>query len=95
LFGGFIFLAWLITKPYAPTATTDLFYDGEILDVICAVTAHFGGPMEFPFCRLRNYRDHINCAGPNRNKPPQIISVEWTRLRLGTKDLGFYASKSP
>jgi hypothetical protein len=39
--------------------------------------------MEFPFRRLRTYRDHIELRWPNRDKPPQIILLDRTKLNYG------------
>jgi hypothetical protein len=57
----------------------ELFSDGEILDSY-ELYRHgaFRRPMEFPFRRLRTYRDHIELRWPNRDKSAQVILVEWT-----------------
>jgi hypothetical protein len=58
----------------------ELFSDGEILDSY-ELYRHgaFRRPMEFPFRRLRTYRDHIELRWRNRDKPPQVILLERTQ----------------
>jgi len=49
--------------------------------------------MEFPFRRLRTYCDH-QIPLLDRNKPPKLFSVGWTRLNLGKNTLVFMSDKS-
>jgi hypothetical protein len=62
----------------------ELFRDGEILDSI-SLYRHgaFNRPTEFPFRRLRTYRDRVELRWPNREKPPQVILFEWRPLYFG------------
>jgi hypothetical protein len=39
--------------------------------------------MEFPFRRLRTYRDHIELRWRDRNKPPTVVLIEYTPLNYG------------
>lgn len=58
----------------------ELFSDGEILDSYeLNRWGAFRRPMEFPFRRLRSYRDHIELRWPDRDKLPQVILLERTR----------------
>jgi hypothetical protein len=58
----------------------ELFSDGEILDSYALYRwGAFRRPMEFPFRRLRTYRDHIELRWPNRDQPPRAILLERTR----------------
>jgi hypothetical protein len=70
-------------RPKLTRPTVDLFSDGEILDSI-ALHRHgaFTG-MEFPFRRLRSYRDHVELRFPDRKKPTTAILVEWRPLHFG------------
>jgi len=64
--------------------TVELFSDGEILDAYdLNRRGAFSVPMGFPFRRLRSYRDHIELRWRDRNKPPQIILLERTKLNYG------------
>jgi hypothetical protein len=72
-----------LRKP--PRPTTDLFErDGSVLDVNdLHRRGAFVRPMWFPFRRLKTFRDRLEISWPDKNKPPQIILLERTRLYLG------------
>jgi hypothetical protein len=71
-------------RPKLTRPTVELFSDGEILDAYALNRrGAFSVPMEFPLRRLRSYRDHIELRWPNRDKPPQVILLERTKLNYG------------
>jgi hypothetical protein len=43
----------------------------------------FHTPMHFPFRRLRTFPDRMEIYFRDRNRPPQIVLIERTRLHLG------------
>ena len=67
-------------RPKRTHPVVELFSDGEILDSY-ELYRHgaFRRPMEFPFRRLRTYRDHIELRWPNRDQPPRAILLERTQ----------------
>ena len=71
-------------RPKRTHPVVELFSDGEILDSY-ELYRHgaFRRPMEFPFRRLRTYRDHIELRWRDRNKPPTVVLIEYTPLNYG------------
>ena len=46
----------------------------------------FRRPMRFPFQGIESARDHIRLFSPgNRQRPPQIIAVQWRQMTFGWK----------
>lgn len=46
----------------------------------------FRQPMRFPFQGIESARDHIRLFSPgNRQRPPQIIAVQWRQMTFGWK----------
>jgi hypothetical protein len=73
-----------VRRPKLTRPTVELFSDGEILDSYDLYRrGAFSVPMEFPFRRLRTYRDHIELRWRDRTKPPQIILIERTPVNYG------------
>jgi len=71
-------------RPNVLRPVVELFSDGEILDVNmlnrhCA----FSAPQYFPLRRLKTYRDRVEINFRDRNRPPQIILIERTRMHFG------------
>src|SRR5262249_11896160 len=63
---------------------TDLFHDGDTLDVNQLNRANaFRSPLWFPLRRLKTFPDHIEINFRDRNKPPLVLLIERTRLHLG------------
>jgi hypothetical protein len=43
-------------------------------------------PMRFPFQGIETARDHVRISSPtNRQRPPQIIAVQWRKMTFGWK----------
>src|SRR5262249_28000600 len=72
-------------RPSVLRPTTDLFHEGNTLDVNdLARRGAFSGPgMWFPFKRVKTFSDRLEIKWPDKNKPPQIILIERTKLYLG------------
>jgi hypothetical protein len=50
----------------------------------------FRQPMRFPFQGIESARDHIRLFSPgNRQRPPQIIAVQWRQMTFGWKPFSF------
>src|SRR6516162_609105 len=76
--------AHIMRQPKLTRPTVELFSDGEILDVnMLNRRGAFLQPLHFPLRRLKTFPDHIELRWPNRDKPPQIILVERTRMHFG------------
>ena len=71
-------------RPKLTRPVVELFSDGQILDVnMLNRRQAFSAPLHFPLRRLKTFPDHIELRWPNRDKPPQIILVERTRMHFG------------
>lgn len=71
-------------RPNVLRPTVELFSEGEVLDSI-ALYRHgaFARPSYFPLRRLKTFPDHVELSWPNKNKPPQIILLQWRPLHFG------------
>jgi hypothetical protein len=71
-------------RPKLTRPTVELFSDGEILDVNdLHRRGAFRTPMHFPFRRIKTFPDRLEINFRDRNRPPQIVLIERTRLHLG------------
>jgi hypothetical protein len=74
----------IMRRPKLTRPTVELFNDGEILDVNdLHRRGAFRSPMWFPFKKLRTYPDRLEIYFRDRNRPPQTVLIERTRLYLG------------
>ena len=58
-------------------------------EISCFALKKAGGfdrPMRFPFQHIETARDHVRIFTPgNRNRPPEIVAVDWRRMTFGLK----------